>query len=104
MIPPTSLTSSDAPADPRLSPLLMLESPHLDGLAPELVQFREKVLEEVDKSQKAGCSGCAKKVLNRNLRRIVADMAAAIDASPELQRVVGVLKITAEQRLEATHA
>jgi hypothetical protein len=90
--------------DTHLEILVLLDSPLLPGLAPELVPLRDRVAAEIAKLEAARCTNCAKKSIHRNLRRIAEEMGAMIRKSPDLQRVVDALQISSAQaKQEPTH-
>lgn len=83
--------------DPDLEILVILDSPQLDGLAPELAPYRDRVQEAAAKIASASCSSCARRKTHRILQRIAAEMTKKIYASPALHRVLDALFTTAAQ-------
>lgn len=83
--------------DPDLEILLILDAPQLEGLAPELAIFRDRVAVEAAKIAGASCSGCAKRKVQRQLRRIARDMTKLIFSSSDLQGVMDALYTSARQ-------
>lgn len=90
--------------DSDLEVLLILGSPQLDGLAPELTGFRDELEKISLPLDTASCTGCAKRGIRRRLGALAARVSDTIKASPQLQGVVDALMTTAIQAEEARDA
>jgi hypothetical protein len=85
--------------DPDLEILLILDSPQLNGLAPELVIYRDRVQVEAARIEKASCSSCTQRKVYRALKKIAMELAKTVFKSPELQKVMDALQASAAQAL-----
>lgn len=83
--------------DPNLAILIVLDSPQLDGLAPELTPLRAKATKVAEGINTARCSSCAKRSAHRALLAIAVELRTLVASNPSLQRVIGVLQTAAAQ-------
>lgn len=100
MNPETAPAPPAAPAqviDPNLAILIVLDSPQLDGLAPELTPLRVKATKVAEGINAARCSSCAKRSAHRALLAIAVELRTLVASNPSLQRVIGVLQTAAAQ-------
>lgn len=92
-------TETLTPPNP-LEVLIALESPLLDGLAPELVLLRTRVAEVAAALDKpAECTGCERGRVLRTLAVFAEELQARLDADPALRSVFPSLMITAKQSM-----
>ena len=83
--------------DPDLEILMILDAPQLQGLAPELVPYRDKVEQLGKKVETASCSSCTRRKVQRALVGVAREVAEKIYSTPELQGVVDALMTSALQ-------
>ena len=89
-----------SPGPSSLDVLKALESPLLDGLAPELVELRAEavgVAERLEGPQK--CEGCARNAAMRALADIAMRINNKLQEDPHLAEVFPALMTSAEQVL-----
>jgi hypothetical protein len=96
MSPETTPAPTQA-IDPNLAILVVLDSPQLDGLAPELTPLRAKATKVAEGINTARCSSCAKRSAHRALLAIAVELRTLVASNPSLQRVIGVLQTAAAQ-------
>jgi len=83
-----------------LDVLVALESPLLDGLAPELVGLRARAAEAAAHLEDpAGCQGCARAAVIRTMTVLATELQATLDSSPELRGLFPALMTTAQQSM-----
>jgi len=83
-----------------LEVLIALESPLLDGLAPELGGLRTRAAEAAAKLDgPTECTGCERGRVLRTLAVLAEELQAKLDAEPALRAVFPSLMITAKQSL-----
>jgi hypothetical protein len=81
-----------------LDPLIALESPLLDGLAPELKDLRDRAhAAAVRLDNPKGCSSCVKKQVTRALADVAKDLELRMVANPALAQVFPTLLTSAKQ-------
>lgn len=81
-----------------LDPLIALDSPLLDGLAPELADLRARATAAAALiNNPQGCSSCARGRANRELTAVAIDLAARLAANPALVAVFPALLTSAKQ-------
>jgi hypothetical protein len=81
-----------------INALVALESPLLQGLAPELIDLRDRAVEVANRMEApGGCSSCAKQRGALDLRIIASELMARVNNSPQLSGIFPSLMITAKQ-------
>ena len=83
-----------------LEVLVALESPLLDGLAPELVDIRARASQAAAKLEgPSECSSCERGRVLRTLAVLAEELQGKLDADPALRSVFPSLMITAKQSM-----
>ena len=80
--------------------LVALDSPLLMGLAPELADLRDrasKIAADSEIGDPKGCSGCAQKRVQLELRSVAFALGTRLEESPVLAAVFPALLTTAKQ-------
>jgi hypothetical protein len=75
--------------------LIMLDSPLLDGMAPELTPYRKRVIEAG--TVKEGCSACEERKRIERLTHLQIEIANFVEANPALKSLVPQLIASAKQ-------
>jgi hypothetical protein len=94
------MTVTTFPTPNPLEILVALDSPLLMGLAPELQDLRDKaagIAARAETEDPKGCSSCAQKRIQLDLRSVAFELATRLEESAVLAAVFPALLTTAKQ-------